>query len=121
MMKTVEEKSSDKVVEATVAEPVKAAKKTRIAMAGAKKGAAAAKRAAAKVVTAPGRLLDKTVYNVCYGISYSAVFTSLRGEKALPADGAAMKGFHEGAEIARKDFETHQEKHLSPNDPSVVN
>jgi hypothetical protein len=113
--------------EATHATPKKAAKNKRIALAGAKKGAAAARKSAAvakktmgKIVKAPAIVLDKTIYGACYGISYGAVFTSLMIEKALPTDSVAMKGFHEGAEIARKDFESRREKHLSPEDPPVV-
>jgi hypothetical protein len=112
------------VEEATVSGKAKPAKKTRVAIVGAKKGAAAAKKAAMNVAAAPAKLFDKTIYGVCYGISYGAVFTSLMIEKTLPADGMAMKGFHEGAEFARKDFEIRQEsqeKHLSPEDSSVVN
>jgi hypothetical protein len=33
--------------------------------------------------------------------------------KMLPADGLAIKGFHEGAKAARKDFKTHEYKHAA--------
>lgn len=126
MKKEVDAQSLEKaaVVEKTTVDkkvkPAKKARNTRIALAGAKKGAAAAKKAAMNVATAPARLFNKTIYGVCYGISYGAVFSSLMVEKMIPADSLAMKGFHEGAEFARKDFENRKEKHLSPDHPSVV-
>lgn len=130
MKKAVHDENLEKVSvgeETTVAKPKKTVKKKRIALAGAKKGAAAAKKSAAaakkavvKVVNAPGILLNKTIYGACYGLSYGAVFTSLMVEKALPSNGAAMKGFHEGAEYARKDFESREEKHATLEDASVV-
>jgi hypothetical protein len=84
-----------------------------MALAGVKKGAAAAKQAVSTIASSPSRILDSTVYGVCYGLSYGAVFSALMVVKMLPADGLAIKGFHEGAKAARKDFKTHEYKHAA--------
>jgi hypothetical protein len=87
---------------------------------GIKKGAMAAKQAATKVASAPARLFNSTIYGACYGISYGAVFTSCVIVKMSPANSLVTKGFHDGAEVARKDFKVHQEKHVAPEDSKVV-
>ncbi|PKM38543.1 MAG: hypothetical protein CVV06_00115 [Gammaproteobacteria bacterium HGW-Gammaproteobacteria-10] len=86
------------------------AKKAKLALVGVKKGAAAAKRTANKIATAPSKLFDNAIYGACYGISYGAVFSSLMIRKILPANGLAIKGFHNGARVARKDFKIREEK-----------
>ena len=82
-------------------------------MVGVKKGAVAAKQAASKVASAPSKILDSAVYGACYGISYGAVFSSLMIAKMLPTNGLVIKGFHDGAKVAHKDFKTHEEKHVT--------
>jgi hypothetical protein len=82
-------------------------------VAGVKKGALAAKQAASKIVSAPSKLLDNTVYGVCYGLSYGAVFSSLMVTKMLPANGSVIKGFHEGAKVAHKDFKTQKQERVA--------
>ncbi|WP_341328678.1 hypothetical protein [Methylotuvimicrobium sp. KM2] len=86
------------------------AKKAKLALVGVKKGAEAAKLTANKIATAPSKLFDNTIYGACYGISYGAVFSSLMIRKMLPANGLAIKGFHNGARVARKDFKIREEK-----------
>ncbi len=107
------EKTSHKTTEkATVdnASETGADKEPSMALVGVKKGAAAAKQAVNTIASAPSKILDSTVYGVCYGLSYGAVFSALMVVKILPADGLAIKGFHEGAKAARKDFKTHEHK-----------
>lgn len=86
------------------------AKKTRLALVGVKKGAEAAKQTANKIAAAPSKLFDNAIYGACYGLSYGAVFSSLMIKKMMPANGIAMKGFHHGAKIAKKDFKLREEK-----------
>ncbi|GAB4277648.1 MAG: hypothetical protein Kow0065_24290 [Methylomicrobium sp.] len=105
------------IEEAGVAET--ANKRTRMALIGARKGAKAAKQAAGKAVAAPSKWLDNAVYGTCYGIAYGTVFSSLLISKMLPAKGAAMKGFHHGAKVARKDFKKHEENKLESIDSQV--
>lgn len=110
------EKTSHKATEkATVdnASATGAVKEASMALAGVKKGAAAAKQAVSTIASSPSRILDSTVYGVSYGLSYGAVFSALMVVKMLPADGLAIKGFHEGAKAARKDFKTHEYKHAA--------
>ena len=114
-------KATHKSVEEAAADvETKAAKKTKIALAGVKKGAIAAREAATKIASAPSRLVDSAVYGACYGVSYGAVFTSLSIAKLLPANGSAMKGFHDGAKVARKDFKARQEKPVITKESTVV-
>jgi len=108
------------VEEAAVENVEKTAKKARIALVGIKKGAIAAREAADKIASAPARLFDSAVYGACYGLSYGAVFSSLVVVKMLPANGVVMKGFHEGAKVARKDFKTREEKLVTPEESTVV-
>jgi hypothetical protein len=82
-------------------------------VAGVKKGALAAKQAASKIVSAPSQILDNTVYGICYGLSYGAVFSSLMVTKMLPANGSVIKGFHEGAKVAHKDFKTQKQERVA--------
>ncbi|HEY8219302.1 MAG TPA: hypothetical protein VIF86_04310 [Methylobacter sp.] len=103
--------SNKKAEEGTVENVKDAVKKPNIALVGVKKGAIAAKEVATKIAAAPSRAFDSALYGACYGISYGAVFTSLAIVKMLPIDSLVMKGLHEGAKVARKDFKTHQEKH----------
>lgn len=108
------EKTTDKVIEGTIvndATESKTEKKSRIALAGVKKGAAAAKQAVNTIAAAPSKILDSTVYGACYGISYGAVFSTLMVVKILPADGLVIKGFQEGSKAAHNDFKTHEQKH----------
>ena len=107
--------------EATVEIVTETVKKPRTALVGVKKGAIAAKQAASKIATAPARVFDSALYGACYGISYGAVFSSLVIVKMLPANSLVTKGFHDGAEVARKDFKTHQEKHVASKDSTSVN
>lgn len=97
-----------------------ATKKSNIALAGIKKGAVAARQAAAKIASAPSKMYDTAIYGVCYGVSYGVVFTSLAIVKLMPANSVATKGFHDGAEGARKDFQTRQEKIVLTEDSTVV-
>jgi hypothetical protein len=106
--------------EAAVENVTETVKKSKIALIGVKKGATAAKKAVTKIASAPTRVFDSALYGACYGISYGAVFTSLVIVKMLPAHGLVMKGFHEGAKIARKDFKTRQEKHVTSEDATVA-
>jgi hypothetical protein len=107
------EKTSHKTAEKAAvdnASETGAVKEPSMALEGVKKGAAAAKQAVSTIASAPSRMLDSAVYGVSYGISYGAVFSALMVVKILPADGLAIKGFHEGAKAARKDFKTHEQK-----------
>lgn len=106
-MKSVASKT---VNEATVENVTEAVKKPKIAVVGVKKGAIAAKETATKIAFAPSKLLDRAIYGACYGVSYGAVFTSLMIVKMLPVNGMAMKGFHDGAKVARKSYKAGQEK-----------
>lgn len=117
MIQKVVKKTAEEAIE-NVSETVK---KPNIALVGIKKGAIAAKQAATKIASAPSRLYDSAVYGACYGISYGAVFTSLVIVKMLPANSLLMKGFHDGAKVARKDFKTRQELHVASEDATVVN
>ncbi len=117
--KTAAETTVENITAETTVENV--IEKPNIALVGIKKGAIAAKQAVSKIASAPSRLFDSAVYSACYGISYGAVFTSLAFVKMLPADSLMTKGFHDGAEVARKDFKTHQEKQVAPDDSTVVN
>ena len=107
--------------EATVENVTETVKKPKAALVGVKKGAIAAKQAATKIASAPSRLFDSAVYNACYGISYGAVFTSVIVVKMLPTNSLVTKGFRDGAEVASKDFIARQEKHVVPEDSTVVN
>jgi len=109
--------------EATVEKDTKTktVKAPKLALIGVKKGAVAAKQAVSNIVSAPSRIFDSAVYGACYGISYGAVFTSLVIVKILPANSLVTKGFHDGAEVARKDFKTRQEKLVAPEDSTVIN
>ena len=98
----------------------KTVKTPKMALMGVKKGAVAAKQAVSKIASAPSRMFDSAVYGACYGISYGAVFSSLLVIKMLPANGLAIKGFHDGAEVAHKDFKIRQEKHVAPEDSKVL-
>jgi hypothetical protein len=109
---------ADKIAEENVTEIVK---KPKLALIGIKEGAAAARQAATKIVSAPSRLFDSAVYGASYGIAYGAVFTSLVIAKMLPANSLVTKGLHEGTKVARKDFKTRQESRLLPKDTTVVN
>lgn len=112
-MKVVAEKTAE---EATVEN----VKKPKIALVGVKKGAMAAKQAVTKIASVPSRAFDSALYNACYGISYGAVFASLAIVKMLPVNSLVTKGFHDGAKVARKDFKTRQEKHVVPEDSTLV-
>jgi hypothetical protein len=112
--KTAEEATVEKDTE------TKTVKAPRVALLGVKKGAVAAKQAVSKIASAPSRLFDSAVYGACYGISYGAVFTSLVIVKMLPANSLATKGFHDGSEVAHKDFKMRQEKPVEPEDSTVV-
>jgi hypothetical protein len=112
---------ADKMAKETVVENVtEIVKKPKLALIGIKEGAAAARQAATKIVSAPSRLFDSALYGASYGIAYGAVFTSLVIAKMLPANSLVAKGLHEGAKVARKNFKTHQESRL-PKDSAVVN
>ena len=112
----VEKKTAEEAVAVNVKE---AGKESKGALMGIKKGAVAAKRAASKISSAPAKIFDKAVYGACYGISYGAVFSSLMVAKLVPANTVAFKGFHDGANVARKDFKAHEEK-LAKAEKSVV-
>ncbi|TAK64431.1 hypothetical protein [Methylobacter sp.] len=107
-MKAVTNKKTE---EGTVENAKEAVKKPNIALVGVKKGAIAAKEAATKIATAPSKAVDSALYGVCYGMSYGVVFTSLAIVKMLPVNSPVMKGFHDGAKVARKDSKAYQEKH----------
>lgn len=107
--------------EAIVEDVTETIKKPKIALVGMKKGAIAAKEAASKIASAPARVFDSALYGACYGLSYGAVFTSLVIVKMLPANSLVTKGFHDGAEVASKDFKTRQEKQVTSEDSTVVN
>lgn len=109
-------KTAGKTIEGTIIDnPTETGtgKKPRMALVGVKKGAAAAKQAVSKIASAPSKIFDSAVYSVCYGISYGAVFSSLMITKMLPDNGLVIKGLHEGAKVARKDFKTHEQKHVA--------
>jgi hypothetical protein len=121
-------KTSRKPAEtSTVDDATETDKQPGMVAAGVKKGALAAKQAASKIVSAPSQILDNTVYGICYGLSYGAVFSSLMVTKMLPANGSVIKGFHEGAKVAHKDFKTqkqepvatekHEPKHVAAKKP----
>jgi hypothetical protein len=121
-------KTSRKPAEtSTVDDAAETDKQPGMVAAGVKKGALAAKQAASKIVSAPSQILDNTVYGICYGLSYGAVFSSLMVTKMLPANGSVIKGFHEGAKVAHKDFKTqkqepvatekHEPKHAAAKKP----
>jgi hypothetical protein len=98
---------------ATVDDATETDKQPNMVVAGVKKGALAAKQAASKIVSAPSQILDDTVYGVCYGLSYGAVFSSLMVTKMLPANGSVIKGFNEGAKVAHKDFKTQKQERVA--------
>jgi len=116
-MKIIADKTAEETTVENVTETVK---KPKIALVGVKKGALAAKQAATKMASAPSRAFDSALYGACYGISYGAVFASLAIIKILPANSRVMKGFHDGAKVARKDFKSRQEKHVAPEDSTVA-
>ncbi|MGZ8191305.1 MAG: hypothetical protein ACXWTS_08755 [Methylococcaceae bacterium] len=120
-MKATVGKTAEEATVENVENVTETVKKPKVALLGVKKGAIAAKQAATKITSAPSRLFDSAVYGACYGISYGAVFTSLAIVKMLPVNSLVMKGFHDGAKVARKDFKTSQEKHEAFEDSSVVN
>jgi hypothetical protein len=107
--------------EAIVEDVTETVKKPKVALVGMKKGAIAAKEAASKIASAPARVFDSALYGACYGLSYGAVFTSLVIVKMLPANSLVTKGFYDGSKDAHKDFKTRQEKHIAPEDSTVVN
>ncbi|MGZ4995244.1 MAG: hypothetical protein ACXWFX_16815 [Methylobacter sp.] len=111
---------ADKKAEEASVENAGTVKKSKVALIGVKKGALAAKQAAARMASAPSKIFDDALYHACYGISYGAVFTSLAVVKILPISSLMKKGFHDGAKIARKDFKTSQEKHIAHEDSIVV-
>jgi hypothetical protein len=117
VMKVVADKIAKEAVVENVTENVK---KPKLALIGIKEGAAAARQAATKIVSIPSRLFDSALYGASYGVAYGAVFTSLVIAKMLPADSLVVKGLHEGAKVAHKDFKTRQESRL-PKDSAVVN
>lgn len=108
---------TQKVTRKTAAESVS---ESRTALAGIKEGALAAKKAVANIASLPRKALDKAVYGTCYGLSYGAVFTSLVVVKLLPSDSVAMKGFHEGAEDAHKDFIAQEQEAAATIDATAV-
>ena len=116
-MKNIADKS---VEESTVENVTETVKKPKIALIGIKKGAIAAKQAATTIASAPSKLFDSAIYGVSYGLSYGAVFTSLVIVKMLPVNGQVIKGFHDGAKVARKDFKSRQEKRVPSEDSTVV-
>ncbi len=112
---------TDKIAkEAEVENLTEIVKKPKLAIIGIKEGAAAARQAATKIVSAPSRLFDSALYGASYGIAYGAVFTSLVIAKMLPVNSLVVKGLQEGAKVARNDFKTRQES-LLPKDSTVVN
>lgn len=111
---------SEVTEEAMVENATVSGKKPNIALVGIKKGTVAAKQAATKIASAPVRLFDSAVYGACYGVSYGAVFTSLVIANMLPANSLIRKGFHDGSEVAHKDFVIRQEKAVKPEDKTVV-
>jgi len=114
--------NADKTAKEAIVENItESVKKPNIALVGVKKGATAAKHAAAKIASAPSKAFDSALYGTCYGISYGVVFTSLVIQKMLPTNGLVTKGFHDGAKVAHKDFKTRQEKHKDSKHASVVN
>jgi hypothetical protein len=98
---------------ATVDNATETVKEPGMVVVGVKKGALAAKQAASKIVSAPSKILDNSVYGICYGLSYGAVFSSLMVTKMLPANGSVIKGFHEGAKVAHKDFKTQGQERVT--------
>ena len=116
-MKVIADKNA---AEAKVKHVTEDVKKSKVVLLGVKRGAMAAKQAAAKMASSPSRMFDHALYNACYGISYGAVFTSLALVKMLPGNSLVTKGFHDGAKVARKDFKTHQEKHITHEDSTAV-
>ena len=73
-----------------------------------KKGSTAAKKAAANVAVAPGKIVDKVVFGTCYGVAYGVVYSALVVGKVFPKNGVVRKGLHEGLESAVKDFDAKQ-------------
>jgi hypothetical protein len=112
--KTAEEATVEKDTE------TKTVRAPRMALVGVKKGALAAKQAVSKIASAPSRMFDSAVYGACYGISYGAVFSALMVVKMMPPNGLAIKGFHDGAEVARKDVKAHEEKHDAAAENTVL-
>jgi len=70
-------------------------------------GAADAAEAAATVLPMLGKWVSRSVYGACYYAAYGAVFTALAVSRALPPEGAVLKGFQDGAAAARRDAEGH--------------
>jgi hypothetical protein len=85
-----------------------------------KEGAADAAQKASEVLPAVGKFLSKAVYGTCYYASYGVTFGALAVAKAIPADSAMSRGFHDGADSAMADFKKRQEQAPPTSPESAV-
>ncbi len=107
-MKTV----NSEAVEGVVVDDNPTFKKT--AVKAIKKGSLAAKQAAVGVTVSPVKLINQSIYRVCYGLAYGAVYGALIVGNTFPANSTVRKGLHEGLESAVKDFDAqHREAAVS--------
>jgi hypothetical protein len=66
----------------------------------ARDGAADASEAAARTLSAAGRMVQRIVYRTCYTISFGVVFPSVLVARMVPRDNAAVRGLIDGAQAA---------------------
>jgi hypothetical protein len=86
-------------------------KKTRARVSKAvEEGVADAKEATAVILPALGESISKAVYGGCYHAAYYVTFGALAIARLIPADSAAARGLHDGAETAAGDFKAYEQQ-----------
>jgi hypothetical protein len=73
-----------------------------IAIQTARRGAADAREAAARTMTATGRFASRMVYTTCYTAAYGVVYPTVLLARSIPANNAAAQGLIDGAHAAHQ-------------------
>ncbi len=77
----------------------------KLALQAARRGAADAREAAARIWPATGSFVSRLVYTTCYATAYGVVFPTILLARSVPANNAAAQGLIDGTAAARQKVE----------------
>jgi hypothetical protein len=86
----------------------------------ARRGAADAREAAARIWPATGSFVSRLVYTTCYATAYGVAFPAILLARSVPANNAAAQGFFDGTAAARQKVEELCEKAPKNGRPASV-
>jgi hypothetical protein len=102
-------------------DPIDATTRTvKLAMQAARRGAADAREAAARIWPATGSFVSRLVYTTCCATAYGVVFPTILLARSVPANNAASQGLIDGTAAARQKVEEVCEKATENGRPASV-